>query len=202
MKRFFLLVIIFVNAISYSQDVLQVIGNESCECLAAKKLDYSKLSKAELQAQVGLCIIKSYTNHISEFKAEDKVSFDDTAGMRKLGENVAIKMLVACPETLMKLGEKTIEEQEVVEEETADSFIEGEVTEIKTEQFISLFIKDNNGRNYNFILLDYFESAAIITNNELKKKDFVKVSYTEIELYDPKNKEFRYFKIITGLEKK
>lgn len=171
MKRLFLLVIIFVNAISYSQDVLQVIGNESCECLAAKKLDYSKLSKAELQAQVGVCIIQSYTNHVSEFKAEDKVSFDDTAGMRKLGEQVAIKMLVVCPETIMKLGEKAIEEQQdIVEEEKADSFIEGEVTEMKTEQFISLFIKDKNGRNYNFILLDYFESAAMITNNELKKR--------------------------------
>ncbi len=202
MKKIFFLFSLFCTIVGHSQDVLAVIGRETCECLDTKKLDFKKLSKMELQTQIGLCMIQSYSTHSAEFKPEDKVSLENTDGMRKLGEKVAVKMLTVCPETIIEMGRNSIAQediQEVIEEE--DAFIVGEVTEIKAEQFITLYVKDKNGRNYNFLLLDYFQTAALITNNELKKKDAVKVSYTELELYDTKNKEFRYYKIITDLEK-
>ena len=66
---------------------------------------------------------------------------------------------------------------------------------------MSIQVKDKNGRNFSFLLLDYFETASLLTNKEINKNDNIKVSYTEIELFDPQNKEFRYFKIITNLEK-
>ena len=55
----------------------EIIGNETCTCLGSKKLDYKTLDKQELQTQVGLCMIQSYTSHINEFKEEDKMQFDD-----------------------------------------------------------------------------------------------------------------------------
>ena len=77
----------------------------------------------------------------------------------------------------------------------------GEVIDIQSEQFITLQVKDQNGRNYSFLLLTYFDTAPLLTNNDIKKKDKLKISYTEIELFDSKAKEFRYFKILTKLEK-
>jgi hypothetical protein len=193
---------VLCNSVSYSQDIFDVIGKETCECLNAKKIDYFKMNKKEMQTQVGVCMIQSYSSHLSEFKPEDKISFDDEKGMQNLGEKVAMKMMVSCPEIIMEMGKRSIDEDDSTEEVKDIAFIEGEVTEIKTEQFITLQVKDKNGRNFSFLLLDYFETASLLTNNEINKKDSIKVSYTEIELFDPKNKEFRYFKVITDLAKK
>tara|TARA_R110002126_G_scaffold76424_1_gene190888 strand:- start:81 stop:689 length:609 start_codon:yes stop_codon:yes gene_type:complete len=202
MKKIVFLLIILFNTLSYSQDILQTIGKETCECLDAKKLEYSKLSKLELQTEIGMCMIQSYSTHSSEFGPEEKISFESKDGMRELGEKVAMKMMSNCPETIILMGKRSLEEEGTAEPEKENSFIEGEVTDIKTDQFISLLVKDKNGRNYNFLLLDYFDTSSLITNNEINKKDFIKVTYIESELFDPKNKEFRYFKIITDLEKK
>ncbi|MDI5896044.1 MAG: hypothetical protein Q8R22_05695 [Flavobacterium sp.] len=202
MKKIFFILIVLCNSVSYSQDIFDVIGKETCECLNAKKIDYFKMNKKEMQTQVGVCMIQSYSSHLSEFKPEDKISFDDEKGMQNLGEKVAMKMMVSCPEIIMEMGKRSIDEDDSIEEVKEIAFIEGEVTEIKTEQFITLQVKDKNGRNFSFLLLDYFETASLLTNNEINKKDSIKVSYTEIELFDPKNKEFRYFKVITDLAKK
>lgn len=202
MKKIFLILVVLCSSISYSQDAYDIVGKETCECLNKNKVDYSKMNKKDMQTQVGICMIQSYSTHLSEFKPEDKISFDDEVGLKNLGEKVAMKMMVSCPEIILEMGKRSVEEDDSTEVAKESLFIEGEVIEIKTEQFITLQVKDKNGRNFSFLLLDYFETASLLTNNEINKKDNVKVSYTEIELFDPKNKEFRYFKIITDLEKK
>jgi hypothetical protein len=178
-----------------------VIGKETCACLEAKKINYSEMNKKEMQTQVGLCMIQSYSAHASEFEPKDKISFDDEEGMRGLGEKVAMKMMVTCPEIIMEMGRRSIEDDDSNEAEKESYFVEGKVIEIKSEQFMSIQVKDKNGRDFSFLLLDYFETASLLTNKEIHKNDNIKVSYTEIELFDPQNKEFRYFKIITNLEK-
>ena len=62
-------------------------------------------------------------------------------------------------------------------------------------------VKDKNGRAYRFLLLDYFGTASVWTTNELKVKDAVKVGYTEIELFDVATNEFKYFKILTDIQR-
>ncbi|WP_182651007.1 hypothetical protein [Flavobacterium sp. SOK18b] len=207
MKKIIIALVLIFSTNSFSQDMYDIIGKETCACLGTKKLDYQKLDKKELQTQVGLCMIQSYTSHINEFKQEDKIQFDDQEGMRKMGEKVALKMLVNCPEIILELGKSTQKdigdesEDELVVDEPADVFIEGQVTAIKKDQFVSLQLKDKNGRAYSFLLLDYFETASVLTNNELKVKDSVKVGYTEIELFDVATNEFKYFKILTDIQR-
>lgn len=200
MKKIFLLLVLLCNAVSYSQDVLAVIAKETCQCLEAKKAKEPNLSAADFKTEVGVCMIKSYTDHMSEFKPSEKVDFTDEEGMSKLGENVAIKMLQICPDMILELGRSAIDEgKEEVQKE--DAFLLGEVIDVKWEQFVTLQLKDQTGRNYSFLLLDSFDTAPLLTNNEIKKKDKLKVSYTEVELFDSKAKEFRYFKILTKIEK-
>ena len=89
-------------------------------------------------------MIQSYTSYINDFKQEDKIQFDDQEGMRKMGEKVAIKMLVDCQEIILELGKSTQKdiggesENNLVVDEPADVFIEGQVTAIKKDQFVSL----------------------------------------------------------------
>jgi hypothetical protein len=207
MRKIIIALVLIFSINSFSQDMYDIIGKETCACLGPKKLDYQKIDKKELQSQVGLCMIQSYTSHINEFKEEEKVQFDDKDGMRKMGEKVALKMLVNCPEIILELGKSTQKEvsdeddEELVVDEPQDVFIEGQVTAIKKDQFVSLLVKDKNGRAYSFLLLDYFETASVLTNNELKVKDAVKVGYTEIELFDVATNEFKYFKILTDIQR-
>jgi len=188
--------IVLVNTISYSQDIFDKVAQESCECIAKKKSEKKSTDKKNTSVEFGVCVINSYSNHASEFTGE-KFDLNDTEAMRKLGEKVALKMLTYCPDSVMELADD--DEKEVADKNLT---ITGEITEIKTEQFVSIVLKDEKSRLHTFILLDYFDTAGIFTDNKLNKKDKVSISYIESELYDPKMKEFRYFKIITGLEKK
>ena len=207
MRKIIIALLLIFSTNSFSQDMYDIIGNETCDCLVTKKLDYKKLDKKELQTQVGLCMIQSYTSHINEFKEEEKIQFDDQEGMRKMGEKVALKMLVKCPEIILELGKSAQKdiggesEENLVVDQPADVIIEGQITAIKKDQFVSMQLKDKNGRAYSFLLLDYFETASVLTNNELKVKDSVKVGYTEIELFDVATNEFKYFKILTDIQR-
>ncbi|RUT70055.1 hypothetical protein D0817_12795 [Flavobacterium cupreum] len=197
MKKIFLLVVLFCSVAAHSQDVLETIAKETCSCLEAKKTKEPNLSDADFKTEVGVCMIKSYSDHMSEFKPSEKVNFDDEEGMGKLGEGVALKMLQFCPDIIMEFG-RAAKDEDVKKE---DPSLSGEVTDIKWDQFVTLQLKDQTGRNYNLLLLDSFDTASLLTNNEIKKKDKLKVSYTEIELFDAKAKEFRYFKVLTKLER-
>ncbi|PTS88745.1 hypothetical protein DBR27_23300 [Flavobacterium sp. HMWF030] len=199
MKKVFLLLVLLCGVDGYSQEVFDFIAKETCECLQAKKDKQPNLSADDFKTEVGVCMIKSYSDHMSEFKGADKVDFGDSEGMTKLGEKVAIKMMQFCPNVILELGKSAQNAEKEVEKE--DAFVEGVVVDILSEQFVTLQMKDQKGRSYNLLLLDYFDTASLLTNNEIKKKDKVKVSYSEIELFDSKAKEFRYYKIITKIER-
>lgn len=204
MKKTAVLLMFLCSSFIYSQDTYDVIAKESCECLHQKNLENASISSEVLQNNVGVCIIKSYTNHINDFKPEEKVNFDDQDGMRKMGETVAIKMLTHCPDIILELGKSADDDNKTSADSTSVTsflFIEGEIVSLKVEQFVTILVKDKNGRDYNFLLLNYFDTASLYTENKIKPKDKIKVGYTEVELYDPKAKEFRYFKIISKLEK-
>ncbi|MBQ0908000.1 hypothetical protein KBJ98_04720 [Flavobacterium sp. F-328] len=177
------------------------MGKETCECITKKKIDFSTISKNELQLQVGLCMIQSYSEHISEFSEGEKISLDDEAAMERLGEKVALKMLDSCPEIILEMGKASTRTDQEQATEKSNLFVEGQITAISKEQFLTIQLKDKNGRSYSFLVLDYFDTASLLTDNELKVKNEVKIGYSEIELLDVKANEFRYFKIINNIEK-
>lgn len=200
MKKIILTVIatIFVSNVN-AQEILEKITKEVCSCIDAKKDKIAETTGEELKMQLGLCILSSYTAHEKEINKDYGNVIKDEAAMEKFGEDIGMKMITVCPETLMAIAGS---DEEVAEEEVADLKIEGKVTEIKIGQFATIVVKDKNDRVHNFLLLDYFDTASLFTNGDIKKNDSILVSYSEIELYDPTSKEFRYFKVISGLEKK
>lgn len=197
MKKIFLFTVLLLNAVVYAQDdVLKKVARETCECIEEKKSKSGDLAGDDLTSTLGICMVKSYSDHVSEFK--NKVEFTDKDGMTNLGKEVGVKMLEFCPNVILELGKQDKGDADAEEE---DIYVSGEVIDIKIEQFVTLQIKDQKGRNYTFLLLDYFDTASLLTNNEVKKKDKLNVGYTEIELFDTKTKEFRAYKILRKLEK-
>ncbi len=185
-----------ISLAANAQDAYQKTASETCDCINdLKKSGITKIS----DTQLGVCMIKAYTNHKSEFPKDKQFSLDDeNGGFETLGAEIGLKMMDYCPEILMSFTDD--EESEGASAATVHS-LTGKITEIKTEQFVSIMVKDDNGRTHAMILLNYFASATMFTEGKVKKGDKVTVTYNEVELYDPKMKEFRYYKVIAGLTK-
>lgn len=194
MKKLFLTVLVLAAANLSAQDIIDTFAKEACDCISNKKLDMSNLKQGELKNEFLGCFMISYFAHADGVK-KIGLDTDDEAALEKFGQDVAFKMMNHCPDYLVKFGQDYLDETSAVETFSVD----GEVVDIKTEQFVTILLKDKNSRTYSFLLLDYFDTAALFVDNKIKKKDKISISYREQELYDVKQKEFRYFKIITGL---
>lgn len=174
--------------------------------MKAKNIDFSKLNDdSSIKMTLGLCMIESYSAHKNELPVAERVEFGDKEGMRGIGEKVAVKMMNHCPDYVLELGRQYIDDNEadadaeVVEEVLT---IEGKVTAIEVKQFVTIKVKDKNNRIHSLMLLDYFDTASLYTENKIKVGDDLSVGYAEIELFDTTSKDFKYFKIISSLEKK
>lgn len=198
-----LISLMFISA--NAQDILDTVTNEVCSCIQGKKDKLQGLDKNKLQAQLGLCILSSYTAHEAAVKKQYGDVLANESKMEKFGADIGVKMIGVCPDTLLEIaGAADTGEDEATATDTAAEVIsiEGKITEIKNEQFTSILVKDKNSRVFTFLVLDYFDTASVLVNNELKVNSAVVVKYSEVELYDNKAKEFRYFKVVTGIEKK
>lgn len=202
MKTWINLVVATFSTLGIAQTApMDFVAKETCECIAQKKAE-GKTSKEDLTLHVGLCLISSYDKFKDQFPKEEQINLSDDNAAEKLGEKVAMKMLSYCPETIIELGMMDQEEEgNVVTEETKYETVEGTIIAIEVKQFVVFKLKDKNGKQIQFLLLDYFESANVYTDGNLKVNDKVAVSYGDVELYDPMQKEFRTYKVITALKK-
>lgn len=211
MKNFFYLIVFFISGTAYSQEPLDKVAKETCSCVEKKNLDFTKDSNIQaVQMALGLCIVESFSANQSKFSKKELAEFEGAEGMRKLGEKVAMKMVSYCPDIIMAMGRKYLDDKEgnsgdeVIQGDPieADPTIEGTITAIEKNQFVTIKVKDKNSRVHSFLLLDYFDTASLYTENKIKVGDTLTVGYSEIELYDTASNDFKYFKIISSLEKK
>ncbi len=180
--------------------LLNVMAKETCECLEAKKDKI--VDENKLKAETGFCIIASYTKHSEEAKTVFGSIFEDTKMAEKLGEEVAMKMITVCPETFKSVVETFMNEEAAAEEASTEVFtpsVIGKVVEVKTSDFITLVIVDASGRKHSLLVLTHFEGANLLIENTLKKNQSVEAKYFEQEFYDPKIKDYKYYKVLDYL---
>ncbi|WP_447637166.1 hypothetical protein [Flavobacterium microcysteis] len=195
----FILSLFYMNA--KSQDILDVITKEVCSCANEKKEMLKNAAPKKVQMQLGLCIVSSFSSHEKEIVAKHGNLRETEGAMEKLGRDVGMKMASVCPDVFMLFADIVSEEETEEVGEVPALTIEGKIVEIKQEQFLTIIAKDNSGRSHTFLVLTYFEDSNLLIENELKKNDKVSVEYWEQEFYDPKAKDFRYYKVIQGIKK-
>lgn len=187
-----------------SDAVLDSIANQTCLCLKEKN-NNTTTDRKKFQMIVGLCIIESYRKNENLVAEKDRVSISDSDGLGKIGELVGMKMVLYCPDFILKLSEMSDEESNSNEENTTKKSIfnpiEGVLLDIKTEQFVTFVFKDNKSKIHTILLLDYFDTAHLFRENQIKKNDKIRINYIEHEMYDPQIKDFRNFKVMDYLEK-
>jgi hypothetical protein len=199
-KSLFVFVLSLFCLNAKSQDILDVITKEVCSCANEKKDILKDAASEKAQMQLGLCIISSFSSHEKEVTAKYGNVMEAEGAMEKLGGDVGIKMASVCPDVLMMFADMESEFGEETEEIPALT-LEGKIIEIKPEQFLTVIVKDNSGRNHTFLVLTFFEDSNLFIENKLKKNDKVSVQYWEQEFYDAKVKDFRYYKVIQGIKK-
>ncbi len=198
MKKFSIIILLVFSTVSYCQDAIDAMAKETCECINKKFPDISKSNAGEIEDELGSCLLTSYMAHKEELKPEDKTELTNQEGMKNLGEKVAMKMLTHCPAVIIELGKSSNDEEAV---EVANLTLSGQFVESKSNEFVTISLKDASGRTHSLVLLNPFENSSLITDNSLKKNDKIEVEYYEQEFYDPKAKDFRYYKVLQGLKK-
>lgn len=188
--------LVFVLAIGeiQAQDVMKAIGDDSCACISELK----KSGQEVTDMQLGLCIVKSYNAKKSQLPAEKQVSLSDSEAFEAIAAEIGVKMVETCPELIMAMAD---EYSDAPEATVVRHSMNLEVSDVKSEQFVTIVGKDDNSRQHSLLMLEYFGTASLFTDGKIKKGDKVTIAYKEVELYDPKMKEFRYYKVITDLTK-
>jgi len=175
---------------SQAQDVLDSISVHSCDCITA--LDIKNMPKEKLTIELGLCMMKAsqpYEKQLKQSYGIDMKKVDKGDG-EKLGRLVGLKMASSCP-TFTDLITK------ITSDEVETNSIEGTITDFVTEQFISIVIKDSDGRDQKIIWLEYFKNSEKLLKSGKNKN--VTIEFQERELYNPKFNDYIKYKVATGI---
>lgn len=184
-----------------SQDFLDSVAIATCECM--NNIDSADLVNG-LEIQAGFCMLESMNPYKTQFMAYlgiKEIDFGDDDLMHKMGEVIGLKMVNHCPIMLMKLAGAGTEEG--VEEVVPTKTIKAKVKKVETNQFITFTVIDENEKRHKLVwLIDFPGSDELIDNYEKLKNKNCQFDYEEVDLFDPRIKEYHTFKMITGFKLK
>ena len=198
---YLLIVLLIFTNFSFAQDdeelkdkLFDDIALGTCECLNRKNLDFSDMEQGTLEMEFGFCVLESYGKLKKEADKLINVSFSDEKSLEQLGIDVALKMMTHCPDYMSVIAGNYAADD--FEEGKEDIIIVGNITNMQESQFNTIEIMDTDNRTQKVLWLEYFEGDNLISDFNKLKKSKVKITCYETELYDPKIKEYRNFKVI------
>lgn len=199
MKKIVVLFILVGNLVSAQKLTKDQLSDKLAEkaCACAGK---QEITKENFELTIGICLlegINAYEKDVEKHFGKDVISNDKK--MEELGYEVGKRMGMKCPTVFKFMME---DEEEVVEDVMDDLTLSGKVSEIKSDQFMTFVVKEDSGKNNQFILLSSFDNAFLLTDKVLKVTDNVEVTYYEMELFDAKLGKFVAYKIVTDIIKK
>lgn len=199
------LILLCVISIGFAQSkkdkALTLVTEDVCKCI--NEQDTSKMSRNQLEIQLGVCIAKAYAKHQEILKDTYNISFSDEKAMEAFGEEIGMKMLEVCPETLMLIAQEYIGDdmEETLSTESENvTVVSGYITDIQAELFNVVTFKDENKRSYKLLWLEYFQGQELLSDIKSLKKKQVKLSYANREMYDPQLKDYRTYRVLQKIE--
>lgn len=200
MKKILLLLLLTSSSIFAQkltkEELADKLADKACDCAGKQEI-----TKENFELTIGICLlecINSYEKDVEKHYGKDVISNEKK--MEELGYDVGKKMGAKCP-TVFKFMLDDDSSSESAESEP-DLSVSGKVSEIHTDQFVTFTVKEDSGKNNQFILLSSFDNAFLLTDKVLKVADAVDVYYYEMELFDAKLGKFVSYKIVTDIIKK
>ncbi|MFK7756127.1 MAG: hypothetical protein AB8B53_04265 [Flavobacteriales bacterium] len=212
MKLFTTALLFFSISFGFTQDYLDHIAEETCECMGDVD-DYKTYE--EFSMNMGLCMFSEAEPYTKKLKKDFKIDLNDIEEYGTvLGEQLGLRLVTVCPkflEAISKfddevLGELMDEDEADYDSPSTNSEEEestGIVKSYEEEGFLSLKVEENDGSVTKVLWLGYVDSDFDLDNDLENLKGLeVSITYTEQELYDVKSKEYRYYKVLTSLKTK
>lgn len=200
MKKIVLLLVLVGN-ITFAQKLTKdqltdKLADKACDCV-----NKQEITKENFELTIGICLlegINAFEKDVEKYYGKNVISNDEK--MEELGTNIGAKMGLKCPTVFKFMLDE--EADEAVADEAEDLILSGKISEIKSEQFLTFVVKEDSGKNNQFILLSSFDNAFLLTDKVLKTSDAVDVTYYEMDLFDAKLGKSVSFKIVTDIVKK
>ena len=192
MKALSLFLFIIATALNISaQDTLDKISADCCACMEKDRASMEDPDK--WQTALGLCMLGAAAPYEKELKKKygvDMSQLDRGAG-EKLGELLGVRLATNCPYFLELIS--SMEDDE--DESSTLGMLTGSVKEVRTGQFITIVVQDEQGRTYEMLVLDHFENADRVTDGKAEGLN-ADWEYAEREYYDPNTRSYRSFKVV------
>ena len=201
MKKIILLLLITQSIFAQSitkEALIEKVSESTCKCATDKKI-----TKENLDFVLGGCIIEAiskYDKEIEVYYGKDILGNEEK--MTELAESIGAKLVFTCPSFLEIITQMSSEELGDVDESEEDLYINGKISNIKSDQFLTFTVKEDSGKTHSILLLEKFENSFLITDSVIKPTDNVKVSYYDAVLFDAKIKKFVTYKVVLDIIKK
>ncbi|WP_298427672.1 hypothetical protein [uncultured Kordia sp.] len=188
------------------EKALTKVTEDVCECINEK--DTANIKREALEMQLGICIAKAYSKNKEILKGTYDISFTDEASMEAFGEEIGLKMVEICPQTLFLIAQDYIgddSEENAIDKEEINGEVNGitlsgKIIDISENQFNIITFKGDNKRQHKLLWMEYFEGQELLTEFGNIKKKALKVSYINREMYDSKLKDYRTYKVLRKIE--
>lgn len=174
----------------------QKIVNEFC--IEFSKKDFDKFKGAELE--IGLIAVPLIEKYKNEIEKEWNLTTENDEDYTKISERIGKEAAFACPKFLEFLKNNLDEISEFDEDEIKT--IEGTFQRLDEQAFSTLVIKTKTGKDERLWWLGYFEGESALKSPVTLSKKNLSLKYANMEVYDPKLKEYRTIKVIKKLEVK
>ncbi|GAB4156504.1 MAG: hypothetical protein Tsb0033_07210 [Winogradskyella sp.] len=184
------------------QEVVDLIAEDTCKCIAKKKI--SKTDKTEeKEMALGLCLIENFNKHKNKSRYYSKKSLDD---IEEIGQDVGVAMTSICADDFLsifsseELVEIVKEEDEMGLENATETGLTIEVELIAMNNDVISYIetKDDFDKTHIFLITEEFEGYELLKRFNFKK--LFTVTFKEVELFDLSEKQYVTKKVITKLE--
>lgn len=187
----FLFFLLFFSTFGYSQQMLDTITQETCDCIGGK--DFDSFDAEQLNLELGFCMIESLNQH-KEASTALNVNIYDAAGMRQLGEQVGTRMAITCPQIIAKMSN-------IANKAKSANHMEGTIVGIEGKEFGFVILQDAAGRSHKLLWLRYFKnSEQLISASAEIIGTRVRIEFEPIECYSPTEHDYFERKEITGIE--
>jgi hypothetical protein len=189
-----------------STESLDKMTENACDCALKKDLD--KIDASSIELEFGMCIMGAM--EVLTQKERDKIDMTDQKRLRKLGEDIGLRMATKCPKVIMLLAKMS----EGGKSKSSDAppppppplnwgKIDGKVKEVIEGEFVTVILIDKDQREQRLIWFGHFNGESDYTANPqlLKGKD-LEINYYSQDRYVAKMHDYVTFKQITELKVK
>ncbi|WP_291720661.1 hypothetical protein [Bernardetia sp.] len=176
------------------------MAQEVCDCISSSDVDFE--DGEALKLKLGLCLMQSIGENQNQIQKVG-IDIENEENITRFGEDIGLAMATKCPAVFMGFAKKELEEKRKSnkDEEVKVQALTGTITKVEEEAFVTIVVKDEEGRSHNMLWLEFFENSEELKENysNLTGKD-VSIEYYEKEYYNPKIEDYVKVKVLRRVD--